>query len=263
MDMIEHVGDDLKLVKPITIGDWAIETGDELILIGSAEGFKEKADLFELKLPAEITFQRSGSTVTAWKKTTKHTKQKKSTVVVTRVITISSKEMLMALVDSLDDDWKVMGKGVDEDGLVLDAGDELLLEGAMEKAEDVGKLFEIELPAKLVFRKASKQSENEATTVTEEGHTVVKTVSTKTVKTIKEHSNNAAENFNEDEYYRQLEKLGKNAMDKYDDSNEKLPEGIEGGPKDMPNYYYEEDEIGSNFTNNNEENMPVPKEVLE
>ena len=123
--------------------------------------------------------------------------------------------------EHLDDDWKVVQK-FSRDGLVLDAGDELLLEGAMADATDIGDLLELELPAKLVFRKAMKQSGDEATTVTKTGHTVTTVTTSKTtksVKSIKSHSHEELDKMSEDEYYKHLDKVakGEEEMGKGDD----------------------------------------------
>jgi len=81
---------------------------------------------------------------------------------------------------------------VSKDGLVLDAGEELLREGALEHVKTLDDLFQIELPARVISRKEFDQSESESTTVTKHGHT--KTSITKEThhvkKTVKGHSDN-------------------------------------------------------------------------
>jgi len=215
-NVVEFLGEDLKVMKSVTADGWVLQAGDELLKKDSTEdaegtevpGIQSIDDLFEIKVPAKLTFQRSGTTVEAWKKTSSKKKKTSSTVVVSHVVTISDADALEFLMEHLDDDSKVV-EGFTHAGLVLDAGDELLAEGAMADATDIGDLLDLKLPAKLVFKKSMKQSSNEATRVTKKGHTITKSV--KTIKKLDEMS--------EDEYYRHLDEIAK-SMGKGDDADE-------------------------------------------
>jgi len=171
-DIVEHIGHtDLKLSKSLTVDGWILEPGDELLNVTNI------GHLFEVELPAKLTFQRSGTTVKPWMKASGGKKTVKSRVVVTRIINIYNEQMLEAVVDELDQTWKVT-RNVDKDGVVLDKGDILLQEGSMAKAETLEEIWDLadhlskEEPAKLVFRKAKWVPGDEVASLDEEGHVV-------------------------------------------------------------------------------------------
>merc|ERR1712118_338065 len=166
---------------------WILEAGDELMQ-DRAKSLATRADLFELRIPAKLMFQRGGTSVAAWNRAT--SAQKKTTVIVTRVVTISDKASLDVSRESLDENWKVTAE-VHSDGLSLDIGDELVHEGSLESVKELDDLFEVGLPFKCILRKALKQSGGDTTVVEENGHAVTKTKVTKVTKsghkTIKGH----------------------------------------------------------------------------